>query len=404
MPESFGERKGFEKTGGTNCAEGLKKTAGPGMAEVAIGKRIEEKGRITFAEFMELALFLPEGGYYTSGRDNWGPQGDYVTNIDISPVFSVAIAKEVHEMWQILGSPGDFTLIEAGAGRGWLTGGILDTIKSRYTDLSGCIKAILVEKNPHSQSASPGLSGNNVTWLEDISEVATGINGCVLSNELIDSFPVHRVIVSSGELMELFVTREEGFFKFVPGEPSTPELAGYFEAAGVELSEGQTAEINLAASDWISHAGGLIDKGFVLTIDYGWPARELYGPERLKGTLLCHYRHTLNDDPFRNIGSQDITTHVDFSTLAVAGMDAGLELTGFTTQKNFLLGLGIIEEAAELETLDFSSIERIRLNQSIKELIMPGGPGDVFKVLVQHRGIERPELSGFSFKDMSSYL
>jgi len=366
-----------------------------GVAVFAFSNKIGK-----FAEFMEVALFWPDGGYYTSGRETWGPGGDYFTNVDISPLFAAMLAKQIHEMWLVLGGPGDFTLVEAGAGRGLLTEGIISTVRSRYPDLAAALKAVLVEKNPNLRR--PPEEG--VVWREDIGGIEPGFEGCILSNELMDSFPVHRVRLLSGSLIELYVGFDGARFVDVAGEPSTPALAAYLRDAGVELAEGQTTEINLLAGPWIAEAAGLLSRGFVITVDYGWPARELYGPDRMRGTLMCHYRHTINDDPYVNIGDQDITAHVDFTTLAAAGRGAGLELTGFTTQKNMLLGMGITEELGGVESLDVADIERVRFNQSVKELIMPGGPGDVFKVLVQHKGMEKPALKGFSFKEMSRYL
>ena len=367
-------------------------------------RRIEEKGPVTFAEFMEVALYWPEDGYYTSAREKWGGGGDYVTSIDISPVFSVSIAKQIVQMWSLLGSPDSFDIVEAGAGRGWLSKGILSALKGQSPELYAAVKVHLVEVNR-------GLgrkATEKVTWHEDLSSVKPFSFGCILSNELIDSFPVHRVLCSGdgesgtrGVLKEVYTSHDGTRFVDSPGPPSTTALAGYLEEAGIELVEGQAAEINLRAGEWIKRAASLLESGFVITIDYGLPAKELYSPER-PGTLLCHYRHTINDNPYINVGLQDITTHVDFTSLVRAGRSAGLELTGFTTQKNFLLGAGVLEEMREVA--DPADYESVRHNRAISELIMPGGMGDTFKVLVQHTGVEKPGLKGFSFKEMSAYL
>lgn len=395
--------------GGRGTAGGKGAEEGPSGAEARIIERILEEGRITFAEFMDIAMFSPEGGYYTSSggtsgpgsASTWGAEGDYVTNLDISPVFPVMAARQINEMWVHLGSPRKFTLVEPGAGRGWLAKGIMETAGERFPDLYRALRVCLVEKNPH--MADP--PADNVAWYRDISEVDRFDAGCVVSNELIDSFPVHRVRRTEEGLREIYVGHDGSGFVEVADEASTPELARYLERAGVELAVGQTTEINLAAADWVRTVAGLMDRGFVVTIDYGWPASELYGPDRPRGTLMCHYRHTTNTDPYRNIGRQDITAHVDFSTLARVGEEAGLEVAGFTTQKNFFFGLGITDEAARMETLDSSNLEAIRFNQSIKDLIMPGGPGDIFKVLIQRKGVEDPpKLLGLSFRDMASYL
>ncbi len=365
-------------------------------------RRIREKGPVTFAEYMGLALY-GEGGYYASGAGPWGASGDYITSLDVSPVFARMLAKQVFEMWGLLGGPRPFHLIEAGAGRGWLGRGILDAARSSSPGFYEALKVTLVEKNPNLRAAPE--PEEDIVWRGDITEAGGGVTGCILSNELIDSFPVHRVVMEGGELKELFTGFEEGAgFVDIPGRPSTPELAGYLERAGVTLAEGQRAEVNLEAGRWMASAGSLLERGFVITIDYGLPARELYSPSTREGTLHCHYRHTLNDNPYINIGFQDITTHVDFTSLASSGRSSGLELTGFATQKNFLLGLGICEELEEAEGFGEREYGKVGKNRELARLISPGGMGDTFKVLVQHKGVEKPRLSGFSFRDQSRFL
>ena len=356
------------------------------------------KGPITFAEFMDTALYWGDGGYYVSARQKWGGEGDYITSIDVSPSFARLLGKQVIEMWEVLGMPGDFTLIEAGAGRGWLSEGVLGYLKASSPKLADSIRISLVDKNP-----LPGKSPEGrVAWHRDLAELAGPLNGVVVSNELIDSFPVH-IVEQRGGLREVFVDFKDGSFREVLKPPSTPALEGYFKDLGITLAEGRRAEVNLPAIDWIKKAGGLLSRGFVMTIDYGFPAKELFSPER-NGSLLCHFRHTLNDDPYVNIGLQDITSHVDFAALVNSGKEAGLELTGFTTQKNFLLGLGLEDELHSVEKIDIDSFDMVARNRALGTLIAPGGMGDIFKVLVQHKGVGKSALKGFSFKDMSRRL
>lgn len=369
-------------------------------AEREIISRIRTKGRITFAEFMETALYWPDGGYYAGGPGVWGGNGDYVTNLDMGPVFSKVIARQVYEMWKCLGSAPGFELIEAGAGRGWLSKGILGAIDGMFPDLGRVIKVRLVERNANLRQPAAGRT----SWHADIKDLVGGVTGCVLSNELIDSFPFHRVVRAASGLREVYTGLDGPGFVDIVAEPSTPALAGYFKDLNVELAAGQAAEVNLKALEWIAGASSLLDAGFVMTIDYGWPARDLYAPERMRGTLRCHSRHTVGNDPYALIGSQDITAHIDFTALSRQGARAGLDVTGFTTQKNFLIGAGIIEEIEEITASGPAGIEKLKHNQSIKGLIMPGGMGDDFKVLIQHKGVVAPRLSGFSFKDMSPYL
>lgn len=372
---------------------------GHGGASDLIMRRIAEKGPIPFAEFMEMALYAPGEGYYSSGRKTWGPEGDYITSIDVSPAFARALARQILEFWELLGSPSSFELIEAGAGRGWLTFGILDHIRGASPAMHKALHASLVE-----QGGAHGDVRDNVTWHSSIDEIRPVEAGCIISNELIDAFPVHRVEFSGGVLHELYVDCvDSGFFESA-GPLSDDALGEYFQRAGVEPFEGMKTEVNLEAARWVKKAASILGRGFVLTIDYGVPARELYSPERKGGSLHCHFRHTLNDNPFVNVGEQDITAHVDFTTLALSGRATGLELTGFTTQKNFLLGLGILEELKEPASLGTEGMEEVNFNRAIGALISPGGMGDTFKVMVQHKGVAKPSVRGFSFKDMTRSL
>lgn len=368
-------------------------------APEAIIRRIEEKGPVTFAEFMGLALYSPGVGYYSSGRKTWGPEGDYITSIDVSPAFARALARQVVEFWELLGSPASFELIEAGAGRGWLALGILDYIRGSSPAMYRALHASLIERG-----GAHGDVPGNVTWQSSIDGIGPVEAGCIISNELIDAFPVHRVEFRGGALHELYVDYNGTGFCELAGPLSDAALEGYFSRAGVEPFEGMKAEVNLEAGRWMKKASALLGRGFVLTIDYGVPARELYSPERAGGSLHCHFRHTLNDNPFVNVGEQDITAHVDFTTVALEGREAGLELTGFTTQKNFLLGLGILEELKEPASFGAGAMEEVNFNRAIGALISPGGMGDTFKVMVQHKGVAGPRLKGFSFKDMARSL
>lgn len=366
-----------------------------------IVRRIKDGGPITFAEYMDMALYGP-GGYYTSaGHGPWGSGGDYITSLDVSPVFAAMLSRQVFDMWVLTGSPAAFHLVEAGAGRGILGKSIVEVARESYPDFYAALKVTLVEKNKNLHEAD----SDAVCWREDITAVEPGRVGCVLSNELIDSFPVHRVVMSGGALKEIFVALDaSGALADSPGPPSTPELARYLERGSIALAEGQKAEINLEAQRWLSSAASLFERGFIITIDYGLPARELYSQERMEGTLLCHFRHTLNDKPYTNIGKQDMTTHVDFSAMVSVGRTLGFELTGFATQKNFLLGLGICDELAETDASGEGEFERVKRNRELARLIAPGGMGDTFKVLVQHKGVEKPTLKGFSFRDHALFL
>jgi len=363
-----------------------------------IKRRIREKEKITFSEFMDIALYWSEKGYYTSSRTRWGQEGDYLTNIHISPVFGRLIAIQLKEMWELMGSPGMFTIVEAGAGDGGLSFQICSAIKELFKEFYSAVQFKLVDIN---------LSlikdhGEKFACHSAIEEIEPGITGCIISNELIDAFPVHRVVEADG-LKELYVYLDDSGFTEAAGDISDTSINVYLERLGIRLLYRQTAEVNLRAIDWIKKAGALIDKGFVVTIDYGLPAKELFHPDR-GGGIQCYYKHIMSDNPYQRIGYQDITSKVDFTSLALAGRDAGLEITGFTTQFYFLTGIGVWSELKEATEVGINNIDTLKWNQGIKELAFPGGMGDDFKVLIQHKGVKNPALKCLSFKDLKYTL
>lgn len=385
----------------------------------AIADDISAEGAITFADFMERALYSLDGGYYRPKEAGvWGRDGgDYVTTIDISPLLAKMLAAQIFEMWELLGSPKSFYIVEAGAGRGWLTDVIVNTIDDTYPELSKALSVRIVEYNTelHKEPTKDG----RISWHKSLEELKAEapLTGCIYTNELLDALAFHRVTgMGDGSLREIFVDFDEaeGRFKEVLREPSAG-VSEHFKAAGIGeyLMEGSTAELSLKASEWIREAAELIGKGFLLTIDYGMATEELYFG-RPRGTLLCHYRHTINELPYERVGVQDITAHVDFSSVKRVGAEAGLRVLGFTSQRNFLMAMGILEELKEVIDPTLENIEDIRYNQSIKELIMPGGIGDTMKVLVQYKkdgevlaeesDSERLVLKGFSLRDMKEQL
>lgn len=363
-----------------------------------IKRRIREEGLITFEEFMDVVLYWPEGGYYTAEREVWGKDGDYMTTIDISPVFGRVLTKQLYEMWSLLNRPEAFCLVEVGAGRGSLSSEISRTAKELYPDFNRALHLMVVERNPFLR----GEDSHRFENFETIEEIPNNMIGCIISNELLDSFPVH-IMIQKDSLQELYVSLDGDDFIEVLNEPSTPRIIEYLNRLGVTLQEGQRIEINLRALDWIQKAGELIKSGFVMTIDYGYAAREYFLP-RKNGNLICYYKHSVNEEPFRRVGFQDITSHVDFSGLALWGSDVDLEVTGFTTQFYFLLGVGVLEELEEVKEFDSKGVDSLIRNQGIKRLIMPGGMGDAFKVLIHHKGLDVNGLSGFNFKDFKEVL
>lgn len=361
-------------------------------------ERVRAKGRITFAEFMASCLYEPGLGYYTSPGRKVGAAGDFYTSMNVHPVFGRLVAREICQMWKTLGSPAAFTVVEAGAGGGQLARDILDTVAAQEPALYDQIVYRLVEKEPTLRDAQrEKLAGHlpRLTWSTP-KELAAGkhsFTGCLLSNELLDAMPVHLVEMTPAGLMEVYVSVSGDEFMELFDEPSTPELAAYLQQQGVSLFAGQRAEISLAAVNWLAEATRGLERGYVLTVDYGYPADELYAPLRKSGTLLCYYQHTTEENPYIRVGQQDITSHINFSALMARGDELGIRTVWFGEQYRFLLGAGLMEEMLALEASGASEIELIKNRLALKKLMLPdGGMGDTFKVLIQAKGVINPQL------------
>jgi SAM-dependent MidA family methyltransferase len=360
--------------------------------------RIAEQGRITFAAFMEACLYEPGLGYYTSPGRKVGAEGDFYTSISVHAAFGRVIAREIAQMWRCMGTPSGFTLVECGAGNGRLACDIMDYLAECEQGLYDGLTLALVEREPSLEAAQAEQLASHrerVRWLQPEEFYSGGFtfSGCLYSNELIDALPVHRVVMGESGLQEIYVTLKDGEFAEQAGEPSTPAIADYLERIGVTLYPGQQAEINLAAPEWLATASQALEAGFILTVDYGYPAMELYAPHRKQGTLLCYHRHQVEDDPYIRLGSQDITSHVDFTTLMKRGEELGLQAVWFGEQYRFLLSVGIVEEIEAFERSTASEEAKLKLRLALKKLILPeGGMGDTFRVLIQSKGVDNPQL------------
>jgi len=361
--------------------------------ERILRRRIEQAGGIPFAEFMEHCLYHPEHGYYMAARERIGKQGDFFTSTSVHSLFGRLVSRQLGQMWELLGR-GSFTVAEQGAGEGHLCLDILNALRDENPDFYRILRYRLVELSPDNRQRQRQLleeHGERVDWcsLEDLA----GMEGCFLSNELVDAFPVHLVEKRDGVLKEVFVVaREDGF-----GEDlrpvSTAEIEEHFRDLGTGPVEGNRGEVNLEAGRWMARVGRLLGRGFVITIDYGYPAEELYAPFRRQGTLMCYHRHTSSDDPYRNIGCQDITAHIDFTSLQISGEREGLAPLYFGEQYRFLMGLGFVEALVELQARETDENRARALRLTLKNLILPeGGMGETFKVLVQGKGVGKPEL------------
>ena len=368
----------------------------------AIASEIAASGPIPFVRFMELALYHPQFGYYMRSpelpQERIGWRGDFYTSSDVHPVLGQALAKQAEQMYRLLGQPHPFTIVEMGPGKGLLANQILATCEHRYRSFFQHLRYVLVDRSPamrelQRRNLAPWLDrAALLTWVNDLANVAPqGLTGLFFSNELVDSFPVHRVQVTAQGIEELWVDYRDGRFVECLRPLSSATLAHRLRRVGADWPEGYRTEINLRASEWMKHVAQHLDRGFVLTIDYGHTAQDLYRSDRKHGTFLCYFRQSIREDPFRRVGEQDMTSHVDFSNLVETGEGHKLQTTGFTNQMSFLMGLGVEHMISELEQ-DSPQFK------AVIHLLRPNGMGTTFKVLVQHKGIQQPELDGLRYK------
>ena len=334
---------------------------------------------MTFARYMELALYAPGLGYYMRDADRIGATGDYYTSSHLHPLFGEMIARQLDEMATVLG--GAFTVVEQGAGKGALAYDVLSAL-GRGTAAAGRLSYVIVERSPamvarQRRLLDPWAASGAVQWAEALP--AAPIEGCILSNELVDAFPVHRVVRRDGRLAEVYVDAAADGLVETIGPPSTPELEAYLARVGATLIEGQCADINLAALDWMRGVGRALGRGFALTVDYGYPADELFAPHRRRGTLLAYSRHRTNEAFYDRIGRQDLTAHVDFQALKRAAGAAGAQVFGPIDQGRWLTALGIRVRA---DSLKKASLGRAReIDAALKRLIGGDAMGRLFKAL-----------------------
>lgn len=307
-----------------------------------IVEEIRERGPMTFARFMDLALYDPDHGYYASGSRGPGRTGDFLTAPESHPIFGWTVARQLEEVWELLDRPDPFTIREFGAGTGALAAGILDGLTRSGSPLRGAVRYRIAERSPdrERQVADRLAAIGADDALESYDR--RPIVGAILANEVLDALPVHRVVgLPDGGLAERFVDLDPaGVFQAVDAAPSSPDLAGRLAGEGIVLAPGQAAEVCLGLDGWFADAADGLARGLLLAIDYGHPATALYQPGR--GSLLRAYvHHRVHDDPFRNVGRQDLTAHVDLTAATAAAGRAGLVHLGTTSQAEFLAGLGI---------------------------------------------------------------
>ncbi len=363
-------------------------------------QRIRESanGRLTFADYMATVLYAPEHGYYSRGAAIGGEAGDFFTAAHLGSDFGELLAVQFADMWRGLGCPEQFMLVEMGAGQGLVATDVLTYLQEYEPEFFLSLHYGIVETSSvfeQQQREKLAQFGHHVSW-HALAEL-TQITGCFFSNELVDAFAVHRFTIEKGQLREIYVTLSENeILVEVTAEPSTERLPDYFRLVGIETKdfpEGYSSEVNLAALDWLNQVSQSLARGYVLTIDYGYTAARYYQPSRRTGTLLCYHQHTTNDQPYQNIGSQDLTTHVNFTALERYGAQSGLAKLGFTQQGLFLMALGLGERLALLREADHEPLAvSLRRHQALHQLLNPTGLGG-FGVLLQAKGLSIQELS-----------
>jgi SAM-dependent MidA family methyltransferase len=391
-----------------------------GSAELAALIRAEiessPNGRITFARFMERALYEPGLGYYSRPEDRPTDAGDFLTAPETHRIFGWTVARRIERMWIELGRPRPFEIIEYGAGAGTLALSILEGLRRGgaaepgaaepgaaepgAADLLQAIRYQPVEINPHRlddlgrKFERAGLSGLLAGSGSPANDSAGSpgddghapVTGVILANEFLDALPVHRLVVRGGEPTELFVAwHEDRRFVEVAGEPSTPELGARLAEDGIvpgQLAEGQVIEVCLGLAPWLADVRRRLERGFVIVIDYGYEAAELYGPRHFAGTLLGYRGHRVVDDPFSRVGLTDLTAHVDFTALAVLGERHGLRSVALTTQSEFLISAGLESELQALQASPATTAEDyLRARSGIVRMLDPRHMGR-FRVMI----------------------
>ena len=374
------------------------------LAELIAAELAAAGGWLSFERFMELALYAPGLGYYSAGSIKLGRGGDFVTAPEVSALFGRCLARQLA---QVLAAPGG-EILELGAGSGRMAAVLLaelaalDCLPERYAILE--VSADLAARQREVLGALPAALRQRVVWLERLP--AEPVSGVIVANEVADALPCRRFQLADGQLAELGVALAAGAgrvaFRDAPraaDEELTRAVAELGATLQQPLPDDYQSEVCLTLTPWITTLAQGLARGLLLLCDYGLPRRHYYHPQRTRGTLRCHYKHRAHDDPYLNLGVQDITAWVDFTRVAEAALSAGLELAGFATQAAFLVALGIEARVAEAE----GAIERARLAGEARRLVLPGEMGEAFKMMGLTRGLQ-PPLVGFALQDLRDQL
>ena len=370
------------------------------LAHRKIVSEIEASGPLTFARFMQLALYDPAVGYYASGRARIGKHGDFFTNVSVGPVFGQILASQIREMWSGLGKPARFALVEQGANDGQLA---LDILQAMMTEILETTEYWIVEPLLTLRQLQKKKLGNfeaKVKWVDDLNALPV-FDGIHLSNELLDSFPFHLIRCNGHGWEELCVSTHEDRLAFKATYPSRA-IADALKNLPPRPA-GTIAEVRPTVCDWIHALAGRVNKGFVLIVDYGFPRRELLAPHRTSGTFCCYRAHRRDSHPLEDPGEKDISAHVDFTALAEAALAAGFRIEGFADQHHYLVGASQELFAKISNSPHELSPKRLR---ALQTLLHPESMGTQFHYLALSKGVaSAPHLSGFKFaRDARSRL
>ena len=348
---------------------------------------------------MSLALYHPEHGYYARAARRTGRSGDFFTSVDVGPIFGSLLARQFAEMWRIAESgsrtaESGFDLVEAAASNGQLARDVLDAARSSDPEFYDAIRLHLVESSAAARGAQQDVLGPHAAKLASSgARLPDAVHGVIYANELLDALPVHRVIMTEHGLREQYVdVGPDGRLVERAGRPSSDALERYLAAAGVRLEPGWCAELNLAALAWTARAALALHRGFLLLIDYGHPARELYSAAHAAGTLTTYHRHVSDEGWLAEPGTRDITSHVDLTSVQRAAEETGCTTLGVLDQTYFLLALGLGDELANTGT----SLTDTKRRLALKTLLLPGGLGSTHKVMIFAKGVGAPPLRGLS--------
>jgi SAM-dependent MidA family methyltransferase len=363
-----------------------------------IEREIEQCGPIPFSRYMELCLYDPEFGYYSRPKEKFGKAGDFYTSSDVHAVFGRLLARQFEEMWRVLGSPQEIEVLELGPGRGLFAQDVLAWSEKKFPEFFRALRYVLREQSPAlrarlSTVVSRYMSDGKAMVADTSADLATAARGAgiVFANEFFDALPVE-VTSRQGSLR---IGARSGRFT-EEWQAASPEELGFLDRYGVHPEERERVEATLTAQRVMAQIAAGIERGFVVTIDYGYTRDELVAG-RHRGTIMTYREHSVSTNPYEAPGEQDITAHVNFTALAAAAADNGMRAEKLRTQSQFLIGIGEATEFADAFEECRLPQEQAKVALQLKHLVTPMGMGETFQVLVAMKGVDASGLSGLRF-------